>query len=260
MPGKGFTSFRFTEITTSEGINLNGWMLFPALLDTTKKYPVLMYVYGGPGSQQVADRWMGSRGWWFQHLAQSGYIVVCVDNRGTGFRGEAFKKITYKGLGYYETIDQIEVAKWLSERPFVNPNRIGIFGWSYGGYMSSLCITQGAAVFKTAVAVAPVTHWRNYDNIYTERYMQRPIDNPEGYKESSPLEYASKLKGNYLLIHGTADDNVHFQHAAEFSQQLVKLGIPFDNAFYTNKAHGISGGKTSLHVYSKITKYLLNNL
>lgn len=219
-----------------------------------------MFVYGGPGSQQVVDAWKGSYYFWFQYLAQQGYIVVCADNRGTGARGEIFKKMTYKNLGYYETIDQIEVAKWLADQPNIDASRIGIMGWSFGGYMSSMCITKGADVFKAAVAVAPVTNWKYYDNIYTERYMQRPVDNKKGYDEGAPENYVKNIKGNYLIIHGTADDNVHFQNAASMVDAMIKNNIKFDSEYYPNKNHGISGGKTRLHLFNKITSWILVNL
>lgn len=250
----------FFSFKTSEGIELNGYMIKPADFDPSRKYPVLMYVYGGPGSQSAADRWNGSRHLWSNYLAQQGYIVACVDNRGTGFRGAAFKKSTYKELGKYETIDQIEAAKWLAEQPYVNPSRIGIWGWSYGGYMSSLCITKGADVFSMAIAVAPVTTWRFYDTIYTERYLRTPQENPEGYDENSPINFADRLKGKFLLVHGTGDDNVHFQNSVMFSEALIQAGKPFEQAYYPNKNHGIYGGNTTMHLYRRMTDFILENL
>lgn len=219
-----------------------------------------MFVYGGPGSQQVTDAWKGANYWWFQMLAQQGYVVACVDNRGTGARGEAFKKITYKQLGKYETEDQIAAAKHLGTLPFVDPARIGIFGWSYGGYMSSLCLLKGGDVFKAAIAVAPVTNWKWYDSIYTERYMQTYKDNPDGYEQNSPVNFADQLKGKYLLAHGLADDNVHFQNAAEMSNQLISAGKSFDSMFYPNRNHGISGDNARIHLYTKMTNFLNKNL
>ncbi|MFM6954561.1 MAG: S9 family peptidase, partial [Sphingobacteriaceae bacterium] len=212
----------FFSLTTSEGVNLNGYMIKPADFDPNKKYPVFMYVYGGPGSQNVVDSWGAARNMWFNYLAQKGYIVACVDNRGTGFRGAEFKKMTYQNLGHYETIDQIEAAKWFAKQAYVDASRIGIWGWSYGGYMSSLCITKGADTFKMAIAVAPVTTWRFYDSIYTERYLRTPQENAKGYDENSPINFADKLKGKFLLIHGTADDNVHFQNSVMFSEALIQ--------------------------------------
>jgi dipeptidyl-peptidase-4 len=193
-------------------------------------------------------------------LANEGYIVVSVDNRGTGGRGEAFKKSTYLNLGKLEAIDQIEAGKWLAKQSYVDAGRIGIWGWSFGGYMSSLCIAKGADVFKMAIAVAPVTTWRFYDTIYTERYLRTPQENPEGYDDNSPINFVKDIKGKYMIIHGLADDNVHFQNAAEMVMELVNNNIPFDSGYYPNKSHSISGGKTSLHLYTKMTNYIKDNL
>jgi dipeptidyl-peptidase-4 len=250
----------FFSLTTSEGVNLNGYMIKPADFDPNKKYPVFMYVYGGPGSQNVVDSWSGSRNMWFNYLAQKGYIVACVDNRGTGARGAEFKKMTYQNLGHYETIDQIEAAKWFAKQSYVDGSRIGIWGWSYGGYMSSLCITKGADTFKMAIAVAPVTTWRYYDSIYTERYLRTPQENAKGYDENSPINFADKLKGKFLLIHGTADDNVHFQNSVMFSEALIQANKSFEQAYYPNRNHGISGGNTTIQLYTKMTDFILNNL
>ena len=250
----------FFSFTTSEGVSLNGYIIKPANFDPNKKYPVFMYVYGGPGSQNVADSWGASRNMWFNYLAQKGYIIACVDNRGTGFRGAEFKKSTYLNLGKYETIDQIEAAKWFAKQSYVDGSRIGIWGWSYGGYMSSLCITKGADVFKLAIAVAPVTTWRFYDSIYTERYLRTPQENAKGYDENSPINFADKLKGKFLLIHGTADDNVHFQNSVMFSEALIQANKDFEQAYYPNKNHGIGGGNTTLQLYRKMTDFVLNNL
>lgn len=250
----------FFSLTTSEGVNLNGYMIKPADFDPNKKYPVFMYVYGGPGSQNVVDSWGAARNMWFNYLAQKGYIVACVDNRGTGARGAEFKKMTYQNLGHYETIDQIEAAKWFAKQTYVDASRIGIWGWSYGGYMSSLCITKGADTFKMAIAVAPVTTWRFYDSIYTERYLRTPQENAKGYDENSPINFADKLKGKFLLIHGTADDNVHFQNSVMFSEALIQANKSFEQAYYPNRNHGISGGNTTLQLYTKMTNFILNNL
>lgn len=250
----------FFKFKTSENIWLNGWMIKPQFFDTTRKYPVFMFVYGGPGSQTVENMWGGGNDLWYQYLAQKGYIVVSVDNRGTGARGSEFKKCTYKELGKLETIDQIEAAKYLGSLSYVDKNRIGIQGWSYGGYMSSLCITKGAEFFKMAIAVAPVTNWRFYDSIYTERYMQTPQENPAGYDDNSPINHVDKLKGKYLLIHGTADDNVHFQNSVEMVNSLVKANKQFDLFFYPDKNHGIYGGNARLHLYSMMTDFILENL
>jgi len=239
---------------------LNAWKILPGNFDANKKYPVLMYVYGGPGINTVNDSWEGSNYFWFEMLAEKGYIIVSVDNRGTGQRGAKFKKLTYKQLGKYETEDQIASAKYLASLPYVDGSRIGIFGWSYGGYMSSLCITKGANIFKTAIAVAPVTNWRYYDNIYTERYMQTPQENPDGYDKNSPINFVDKLKGNFLLIHGMADDNVHYQNSVEMSAALINANKQFTEMSYPNKNHGIYGGNTRLHLYTLMTNFLLNNL
>ncbi len=250
----------FFAFTSEQGISLNGWMIKPANFDPNKKYPVLMYVYGGPGHNTVNDRWGGSDYMWHQMMAQKGYLVVSVDNRGTGARGVDFKKSTYLQLGKVETEDQIATARYLGTLSYVDANRIGIFGWSYGGYMSTNCITKGADVFKAAVAVAPVINWRYYDSIYTERYMRTPAENAKGYDENSPLNDVSKLKGSYLLIHGTADDNVHFQNAMIMVKSLVAQNKQFDFMAYPDKNHGIGGGLTRLQLFTKITDFLLRNL
>lgn len=256
----GVQPVEFFEFFTEEKVKLNGYMIKPPNFDRNKKYPIFMYQYSGPGSQQVVDSWRGANYWWFQMLAQQGYIIACVDGRGTGARGEEFKKMTYKQLGHYETIDQIEAAKWLGRQPYADANRIGIFGWSYGGYMSSLAILKGNDVFKAAIAVAPVTNWKWYDTIYTERYMQTSEENPEGYKENSPVYFANRLKGNYLLVHGMGDDNVHFQNTAEMANALIAANKQFDTYYYPNRNHGIYGGNTRLHLFTKMTNFLKENL
>ena len=250
----------FFTFTTSQGVSLNGWMITPPGFDSAKKHPVLMYVYGGPGINTVNNDWDGLDNMWYQMLAEKGYIIVSVDNRGTGGRGAAFQKCTYLHLGKLETEDQIEAAKYLASKKYVDANRIGIWGWSYGGYMSALCITKGADYFKTAVSVAPVTNWKYYDDIYTERYMRTPQENPEGYKDGSPVTYADSLKGNYLLMHGTFDDNVHFQNSIEFIKALQKAGKPFSLMIYPDKNHGIYGGNTRYYLFNMITNFLLKNL
>ena len=257
----GYGKAEFIRVPNSKGDTLNGWMLKPAGFDPNKKYPVLFCNYGGPGSQQVADRF-GAVSSWHQLLAQKGFIVVSVDNTGTGFRGEEFKKKTYLQLGKFELEDQVDAAKFMGTMPFVDKNNIGHWGWSYGGFMSSLAITKGADVFSAAVAVAPVTSWRYYDNIYTERYMRTPQENPGGYDDNSPINHTDKIKGKYLIIHGTADDNVHFQNATQMITALVKSNIDFESAYYPNKNHSISGGmdNTSFHLWSKMTNWILENL
>ncbi|HVG12066.1 MAG TPA: S9 family peptidase [Flavisolibacter sp.] len=251
----------FLRVPNSKGDTLNGWMIKPQNFDPTKKYPVLFCNYGGPGSQQVANRF-GAVSMWHQLLANKGFIVVSVDNTGTGFRGEEFKKKTYLQLGKFEIEDQIDAAKWLAKQPFVDPKNIGHWGWSYGGFMSSLAITKGADAFSAAVAVAPVTSWRYYDNIYTERYMRTPQENPKGYDDNSPINHVDKIRGKYLLIHGTADDNVHFQNSTQMITALVKANVDFETMYYPNKNHGISGNadNTSYHLWAKMTNWILENL
>ena len=250
----------FFTIETEPGVVLNAWMMKPTNFNPNKKYPLYMFLYGGPGSQQVKDSWGWFNYFWYQYLNQLGYIVACVDNRGTGGKGAEFKKMTYKELGKYETIDQINAAMYFGNLDYIDQNRIGIQGWSYGGYMSSLAITKGADVFKMAIAVAPVTNWRYYDNIYTERYMRTPQENPSGYDENSPINHVDKLKGNYLLIHGSADDNVHMQNTMEMISALTKANKQFDLFIYPDKNHGIYGGNTRYHLYKKMTNFIVNNL
>ena len=250
----------FFKFTNSSNIDLNGWIIKPPNFNETKKYPVFMYLYGGPGSQQVLDSWGGYNFLWFQMLAKEGYIVACVDNRGTGGRGSDFKKCTYLNLGKLETKDQIDANKFLSNLSYVDSSRIGIFGWSYGGYMSSLCLFKGSDIFKMGIAVAPVTNWRYYDSIYTERYMKTPKENSEGYDLNSPINFASKLKGKYLLIHGSADDNVHYQNSMELADELIKSNKQFEFFVYPNKNHGIYGGSTRFNLYTKMTNFIKNNL
>lgn len=247
-------------LPNGEFVKLNAWRINPPDFDSAKKYPVLFYVYGGPGSQTVTNSWGWNDYFWFQMLAQKGIIVVSVDNRGTGARGELFKKMTYKELGKYETEDLITCANHFKALPYVDSTKIGIFGWSYGGYMSSLAITKGAASFSAAIAVAPVTNWRNYDNIYTERYMQKPQDNADGYDQNSPVNHVKELKGNYLLVHGSADDNVHYQNSMEMINALVAANRDFELMIYPNRNHGISGGGARLHLYEKMTAFLEKNL
>ncbi|MEY2705103.1 MAG: hypothetical protein RL407_1165 [Bacteroidota bacterium] len=250
----------FFTFPTVDGTTLNGYLIKPADFDPNKKYPVLMYVYGGPGSQNVLNSWGGSRDFWHQHLAAEGYLVASIDNRGTGARGRDFKHATYANLGKLETIDQIEGAKYLAKMPFVDPSRIGIWGWSYGGYMSSLSLMIGHEIFKTAIAVAPVTTWRYYDTIYTERYLQTPQLNPAGYDDNSPITHVNKLKGNFLLIHGTGDDNVHFQNAVDLVNALIAANKQFESFYYPNRNHGISGGNTTWHLYTQMTDFLKRKL
>ncbi len=243
------------------GNDLNMWMIKPVDFDAQKEYPLLMFQYSGPGSQQVANRWNGTNDYWHQMLAQQGMIIVCVDGRGTGLKGRDFKKVTQKELGKYEVEDQIAAAKKLAERSYIDKNNIGIWGWSYGGFMSTNCLLKGNDIFTTAIAVAPVTSWRFYDTVYTERYMQTPQENASGYDDNSPINYADKLEGNYLLVHGTGDDNVHAQNSMRMINALVAANKPFDIAMYPDRAHGIRKGKnTRLHLYKKMTAFIQTNL
>ncbi len=253
-------AFSFFTFKTDQGTELEGYQIKPADFDPAKKYPVLMFVYGGPGNQQVKDAWFGQNYFWFQSLAAQGYVVVCVDNRGTGGRGAAFKKCTYAQLGKLEAEDQIATGRYLAKQAWVDPARIGIWGWSFGGYMTSLCMTLGADVFKAGIAVAPVTNWRFYDSIYTERYLKTPQLNASGYDDNSPVTHASKLKGKFLLVHGTGDDNVHFQNAVAMEDALIKANKQFSTFYYPNRNHGIYGGVTRLHLYTMMTDFLKTNL
>lgn len=250
----------FGVLKTSEGVELNYYIIKPSDFDENKQYPLFFYVYGGPGNQQVTNSYGYSDYNWFRMLAQKGYVVVCFDGRGTGGRGADFKKMTYRNLGHYECIDAIEAAKWFGGKPWIDENRIGIFGWSFGGYLSSLCILKGNDVFKSAIAVAPVTTWRYYDNIYTERFLQRPQENPDGYDNNSPINFADRLKGNYLLVHGTGDDNVHFQNALDLATALEKADKQFEMRVYPNKNHGIYGGNTRLNLYKLMTDFIERKL
>ena len=238
------------------GEELNMWMIKPANFDENKQYPLFMYQYSGPGSQTVSNSWNSSNDYWFQYLAQKGYIIACVDGRGTGFKGAQFKKVTQKQLGKYEVEDQIVAAKKLGERPYIDQSRIGIWGWSYGGFMSSNALFKGNDVFKMAIAVAPVTSWRFYDSVYTERYMTTPSENPTGYDENSPLSHVDKLKGDFLLIHGSADDNVHLQNTMRMVEALIQADKQFEWMIYPDKNHGIYGGNTRLHLYKKMSHFI----
>jgi dipeptidyl-peptidase-4 len=239
--------------------SLNTWMILPHDFDSTKKYPVYFRVYGGPGHNEVLDSY--DRNYMYhQLLAQEGYIVFSVDPRGTMYRGSAFKKSTYLELGKLEIEDIMNAAIKLREHSWVDPDRIGIMGWSYGGFMSSLAITKGADIFKMAIAVAPVTNWRFYDNIYTERFMRTPEENESGYDENSPINHVEKMKGNYLLIHGSADDNVHYQNTMEMINAMVAADKQFDLFIYPNKNHGIYGGNTRNHLFQMMFNYIKNNL
>lgn len=252
------TKKEFFKFKTSEGIELNAWMMKPKDFSPDKKYPVLQFMYGGPGSNTVENKWEGSNYFFWQLLAQKEYIVVSVDNRGTGARGEEFQKCTYLNLGKLEVTDQVEAAKYLGSLAYIDKSRIGAYGWSYGGYMTSLLMTKGADYFKAGIAVAPVTTWRYYDTIYTERYLRTPKENAKGYDENSPINFAKMLKGKFLLAHGTADDNVHFQNSMDFVTALVKEKKQVDTFFYPNKNHSLPGAR--LHFYTKMADFILENL
>lgn len=243
------------------GEDLNMYMIKPLDFDENKEYPLFMYQYSGPGSQNVSNSWMGANDYWHQMLANEyDIIVVSVDGRGTGLKGRDFKKMTQLELGKYEVEDQIAAAKKLSELPYIDAGRTGIWGWSYGGFMSSNCLFQAPDVFEMAIAVAPVSSWRFYDTIYTERYMKTPQENPGGYDTNSPISHVNKLQGNYLLIHGSADDNVHVQNATVLVEALVQANKQFDWRIYPDKNHGIYGGNTRNHLYTLMTNYIKENL
>ncbi|TDE03721.1 S9 family peptidase [Flavobacterium sandaracinum] len=250
----------FFVLKTAKGNELNAWMIKPKDFDPAKKYPVFMYQYSGPGSQQVNNEWNSTDDYWFMMLSQQGYIVACVDGRGTGFKGADFKKVTQLQLGKYEVEDQIDAAKVLGNYAFVDKARIGIFGWSYGGFMASNCIMKGNDVFKMAIAVAPVTNWRFYDSVYTERYMTTPQENASGYDDNSPINHVDKLKGKFLLIHGSGDDNVHVQNSMQMMEALIQANKQFDSQIYPDNNHGIYGGKTRVQLYTKMTNFIKENL
>lgn len=252
-----YNTKEFFGFETSEGVSLNGYMIKPLGFDENKEYPVLMTQYSGPNSQSALDSWSFN---WYNYLSQEGYLVVCVDGRGTGARGEEFRKATYLQLGKYETIDQVETAKYLAKKSYVDEDNIAIWGWSYGGFMTCLALTKGEGVFDAGIAVAPVTNWKYYDNIYTERFMRTPQENEDGYEDNSPLNFADQLQGNLLLVHGSADDNVHLQNTVEFAERLVQANKQFDMHIYTNRNHGIYGGNTRYHLYNMMTDFLNEHL
>lgn len=262
VSGFNISETEFFTVPNSEGIELNGWMIKPTNFDENQQYPVLMFVYGGPGKQTVMNEWDSFNAFWFQSLASQGYIVVSVDNRGTDGRGKEFRQSTYGHMGEFEFQDQKDAAMYLQSLPYVDSERIGIWGWSYGGYMSSLSLFLGGDIFKTAIAVAPVATWRFYDTIYTERYLGLPQDNAKGYDAFSPLSHVGKMKenANYLLVHGTGDDNVHFQNAVALQNELIRTGKQFETFYYPNRNHGIYGGNTRLHLYQMMTNFILENL
>lgn len=259
MPQKEFFTFR-----TSSGVELNGWIMKPANFNANKKYPVILHQYSGPGSQQVIDRWgigsFGDGGLFEAYMCDKGYIMVCVDGRGTGGRGAAFEKCTYLQLGVKEAEDQVETARYLGTLPYIDGKRIGIWGWSFGGYNTLMSMSDGSGAFKAGVAIAAPSDWRFYDTVYTERFMRTPKENAEGYDAGSAIKRAPQLKGSLLLIHGTADDNVHYQNCAEYSEALVQAGIQFDMQVYTNRNHGIFGGKTREHLMNRVANFFIQNL
>ena len=259
VAGYKMSEKEFSTISIN-GNDLNMYTIKPLDFDPSKKYPLFMYQYSGPGSQNVANKWNGSNDYWHQMLVQQGYIVVCIDGRGTGLKGRDFKKVTQLALGKYEVEDQITAAKKLGALPYIDANRIGIWGWSYGGFMSSNYLFQGSDTFSMAIAVAPVSSWRFYDTIYTERYMTTPQENASGYDTNSPMYHVDKLKGKFLLVHGSADDNVHVQNTTRLVAALVQANKQFDWAIYPDKNHGIYGGNTRLHLYTKMTNFIKNNL
>ena len=250
----------FFTFKNADGVELNGWMMKPQNFDASKKYPVYMFAYGGPGANECNNAWETFDFWWHSLLNQEGYMVVCVDGRGTLGRGREFKHSTYMQLGKLETLDQIDAAKYVGALPYVDKSRIGFQGWSYGGYMASLLISKGADYFKAAIAVAPVTNWKFYDNIYTERFLRKPADNKSGYEDNSPVNFAKNIKGKFLLVHGSGDDNVHYQNSMELASALIKNNIPFDFMTYPNKNHGIYGGYTRAHLFTKMLKFVKENL
>ena len=259
LPSKEFFTFK-----TSEGVELNGWIMKPANFNPHQKYPVILHQYSGPGSQQVLDQWgigaFRDGGMFEAVMCDRGYIMACVDGRGTGGRGSDFEKCTYLQLGVKESKDQAETARYLSTLPYVDGQRIGIWGWSYGGFNTLMSMSEGSGAFKAGVAIAAPTDWRFYDTVYTERFMRTPQENADGYNAGSAIRRAPQLKGNLLLIHGLADDNVHFQNCAEYSEALVQAGIQFDMHIYTNRNHGISGGNTRRHLMNRVADFFLENL
>lgn len=250
----------FLMVPGADGTPLQAYLIKPKHFDPTKRYPLLMYVYGGPGSQTVTNGWGGSNYLWYQMLARAGYLVASVDNRGTGSRGRRFEKQTYLRLGQLESDDQIAAAKYFASLPYVDGTRIGIWGWSYGGYMTLMSLFRGEGVFKTGLSVAPVTDWRFYDTIYTERFMRTPRENPEGYEVGSPINHVDQLQGRLLVVHGTGDDNVHFQNTVQLVQALEEADKQFDMRIYPNKTHSIAGRTTRVNLYTLFTEWLARNL
>ena len=254
LPQKEFSTIQVN------GNSLNMYMIKPRDFDPKKQYPVLMFQYSGPGSQQVANRWGSNRDLWHKSLTEQGYIIACVDGRGTGFKGADFKKVTYLNLVKFEAEDQIAAAQQLGNLSYIDAKRIGIWGWSFGGHMSLQCLLTGADTFAAAISVAPVTNWRFYDTIYTERFLRTPAENASGYDDNSPINYADQLTGKLLLIHGSGDDNVHVQNSMRMAEALIQADKDFEFMIYPDKNHGIYGGNTRIHLYRKMTNFIINNL
>ena len=257
LAGVAFSPKEFFKVNTASDLELNAWMVKPVNFDESKKYPVLMVQYSGPNSQEVLDSYSFD---WEYYLAQNGIIVVCVDGRGTGARGEAFRKCTYLRMGELESQDQVEAAQALGKLPYVDAKRIAIWGWSFGGYNTLMSMSVGDGTFKAGIAVAPPTDWKYYDTVYTERFMRTPGENFAGYAATSPLQKAKDLQGKLLLIHGTADDNVHFKQTMDYAEALVQAGKQFEMQFYKDRNHGIYGGNTRYHLYTRMSEFLFNNL
>lgn len=260
LAASGARAPEFFQLPLPNGTRLDAMRFLPPNFDASRKYPVLMYVYGGPASPTVSDAWGGSRGLWHQSLAAQGYVVVSVDNRGAAWRGRDFRKVTQLRLGQIESDDQIDAAKWLRAQPWVDAARVGIWGWSYGGFMTAMTASRGGDLFRAAIAVAPVTDWSLYDTIYTERFMWTPQGNPEGYKKGAPLNYVDGLTARLLLVHGTGDDNVHPQNTTQLADRLEAAGKPFYMLLYPNRTHSISGGNSSYHLFSSMSRFLKENL
>jgi dipeptidyl-peptidase-4 len=250
----------FIKVPMPDGLLLDGYRIMPATFDSTRRYPVLMYVYGGPASPQVTDAWSDPRYLWHQLLAQRGYVVVVVDNRGSAWRGRDFRKVTQYQLGIHESQDQIDAARWIARQPWADPSRIGIWGWSYGGYLTALTLARGGTIFKAGIVVAPVVDWRFYDTIYTERYMWTPQANAGGYRLSAVAPYVGTLTARLLLVHGTGDDNVHPQNSLVLADLLEAANKPFTMLLYPNRTHSISGGNAQSHLFESLTRFVLENL
>ena len=260
LVSQGVQPAQLFTIPMPDGTLLDAYRIVPADFDSTRRYPVLMHAYGGPAAPQVIDQWGGARYLWHVSLAQQGYVVVVVDNRGAAFRGRAFRKVTQLRLGVQETADQLDAARWLGRQSWVDAARIGFWGWSFGGYLSTMVAARGGDLFRAVIAVAPVTDWRLYDSIYTERFMWTPQENGAGYQESAPLNAVAGIRARFLLVHGTGDDNVHPQNSVQLIDRMVNANRPLQQLFYPNRTHSISGGNTTVHLYEAMTRFLRENL